>query len=1113
MSMGKLPIQKCSWIFFGALMVLSFQNCMPSSFVAKAPDLSSTQEELGSVTQHPPILNLLAPVPVLTNNRALTVVFTLTLDPAAKMKSVTCQLDQQKPVSCENLQWNLTNLTDGDHALKIEAEDSLGQKATSLSAVVRVDATAPVLVPTQVPPAITGSLSAQIEFSVQDALSGLSSTECAFDSEVFKVCVSPLSLTNLSVGDHKLRIRAQDKAGNLSTVSEIKWKVDLSAPTLQITAKPNAVSNSLSAGFTFSASVQGASISGYECALDSGGFSACTSPKNYSGLTQGSHSFQVRAKTSTGVTSAALTSSWVIDAEPPTKPVITTSTLALSNAEQVVFSFLASDAASSVQKYQCQLDSAAFADCSSPKSYSAVSDGSHKFGVRAVDAAGNISAVAEFSWVTDRSIDLSFTAFPLAVSNDTATSFAFTVTESGSGVVSLKCQLDSGSNADCTSPKSYSGLSAGSHTFRVTATDRAGNSKTLTYSWAINAPEPVIDGVALYANNCSICHGAIASSTKIGRSASAITSAIATIDLMKRSNLTALTQAQLKAIETALNPNATSGGTATTPIGQCTATAIRGSAKEAVRRLTREELQASLNSVLPDLTFDLKSQFSFYPDTDIVEDVERFDRIYNSTQALKWAELVDTIYDSIVTRKLQAKIGGTCLQQSSVTEACWRSFFTTFGKKVYRRPLLEDEISKMTSVASSQNASDGLYVAIHMLFRSPAFLFHFEKGVSEESARVRLSDYDVANRISFAIVGTPPDATLLGAADRGELKSLAQVESQVRRLLETTLARKKLEKFYSEWLQLSHVQVPNQAYMTFYNVIGGAGGIDDAMRLEIQDYLYYVVLKQKGTFTDLMTSPIAFPRFQGLFYQDNSKPFSAMAYIYGGDKYAGFSPEGATEASPFPAPNNPGLLTRAGFLASNRWETEPIARGVHIQRRILCEELPSPDFSVVNQRLDEVGDLDPLKYPHHQIIQAKTGGTSCIGCHAKINPVGFALESFDMLGKIRSEQRVLDITKFYSDINGIAARFPIPSSIAGVVIGDKTVSVSGPLQLAQTVASSTTAKRCLASFVVRHYDRRKENGGDSCAVNEAVQVLEENKPVLEVFVKTLANEDIFWRRK
>lgn len=76
------------------------------------------------------------------------------------------------------------------------------------------------------------------------------------------------------------------------------------------------------------------------------------------------------------------------------------------------------------------------------------------------------------------------------------------------------------------------------------------------------------------------------------------------------------------------------------------------------------------------------------------------------------------------------------------------------------------------------NKNDTLYASVHLLLRSPAFLFHFEVGGSqEESTRVKLTDYEVANRISYGLVGGPPDNELFAAAEAGQLKTLAQVQS------------------------------------------------------------------------------------------------------------------------------------------------------------------------------------------------------------------------------------------------------------------------------------------------------------------------------------------------
>src|SRR5204862_534026 len=252
-----------------------------------------------------------------------------------------------------------------------------------------------------------------------------------------------------------------------------------------ITAAPPATSTSSSASFSFTATEAGSS---FACQLDASAFAACTSPQSYSGLGNGSHTFQVRATDPAGNTDPTPASyTWTVDTTAP-DTTITAAPPARSNSSSASFSFTSTKAGSS---FACQLDASAFAPCVSPQSYSGLADGSHTFQVRATDPAGNTDPTpALYTWTVDTTApDTTITAAPPAVSNSSSASFSFTATEAGS---SFACQLDGGAFAPCVSPQSYSGLANGSHSFQVRATDAAGNTDPTpaSYAWTVDTTTP-----------------------------------------------------------------------------------------------------------------------------------------------------------------------------------------------------------------------------------------------------------------------------------------------------------------------------------------------------------------------------------------------------------------------------------------------------------------------------------------------------------------------------------------------------------------------------------------------------------------------------------------------
>ena len=248
-----------------------------------------------------------------------------------------------------------------------------------------------------------------------------------------------------------------------------------------MTSTPSDPTNLTEGSFTFSSPDGSAS---FECKLDSGSYEACSSPKEYTALSDGEHTFYVKAIDPAGnpdPTPASFT--WTIDTAAPDTS-ITAHPDDPSNSADASFSFSSTEVGST---FECKLDSGSYEACSSPKEYTALSDGEHTFYVKAIDPAGNPDPTpASFTWTIDTAApDTSITAHPDDPSNSADASFSFSSTEVGS---TFECKLDSGSYEACSSPKEYTALSDGEHTFYVRAIDPAGNPDPTpaSFTWTID---------------------------------------------------------------------------------------------------------------------------------------------------------------------------------------------------------------------------------------------------------------------------------------------------------------------------------------------------------------------------------------------------------------------------------------------------------------------------------------------------------------------------------------------------------------------------------------------------------------------------------------------------
>jgi hypothetical protein len=391
--------------------------------------------------------------------------------------SFECSLDGASYDACTSPA-SLSGLVDGSHTFGVRARDSDGNLSAAQTYTWTVDTAAPGETITSEPPNPSNSTTASFSFTANET----ASFECSLDGAPFASCSSPQSYSGLAAGSHTFLVTATDQAGNSSTAS-YTWTVDTTAPSTTITSKPSNPSNSTTPSFVFSAN----ETASFECSLDGAAFVSCSSPKGYSGLADGTHTFRVRATDQAGNTGQAASYGWMIDTVPPPAPTITSNPSSLTTSTSASFGF--SDTETGVTLL-CQLDGAGFSSCTSPRSYSGLADGSHTFDVKARDTAGNESAYATYLWTVDTTAPITtLVSNPSNPSSQATATFVFVANEPAS----FGCSLDGTAFAACSSPKSYSGLAGGSHTFQVRATDQVGNVGPIgSYTWTVDTIPPTI---------------------------------------------------------------------------------------------------------------------------------------------------------------------------------------------------------------------------------------------------------------------------------------------------------------------------------------------------------------------------------------------------------------------------------------------------------------------------------------------------------------------------------------------------------------------------------------------------------------------------------------------
>jgi hypothetical protein len=230
---------------------------------------------------------------------------------------------------------------------------------------------------------------------------------CQLNTAAYTACKSPKSYNGLSQGLHDFRVKSVVKSVE-SQATSYTWKVDSVAPPApSITAKPAALARSTSASFSYTDSEAGVT---FRCGLDGASYAACTSPRNYSGLGQGAHTFAVQALDAAGNISPSTSWAWTVDTIAPPAPVLTQKPADPTSASFVSFAWTDAQAGAA---FQCSREGGVFTACSSPLTYTigTTNNQQHQFAVRALDAAGNISGAASytFKYVTGSTSGVPFT--------------------------------------------------------------------------------------------------------------------------------------------------------------------------------------------------------------------------------------------------------------------------------------------------------------------------------------------------------------------------------------------------------------------------------------------------------------------------------------------------------------------------------------------------------------------------------------------------------------------------------------------------------------------------------------------------------------------------------
>lgn len=401
------------------------------------------------------------------NTQGVSVDFALSEVGSTTTPTSECRLDGLPWAPCGS-PIAFDDLDDGSHTIQIRATDAYGKQHTEsvtwsvITGGTETSFDGPAL------EQFTRGNAASLAFS---ATGNPASFECSVDGSAWQTCTSPLALTDLADGSHTVRVRAIDTLGNPeSTPAQISWTVDRTLPVVKIAAGPEGPVPAGSSAFVFSSNE---SFSTFECKLDDGDYTSCSSPFAVpEDLADGAHTFRVAARDRAGNRSFAARRDFrILSVAPEAVLSAGPSQGELTRANLARFEF---GSTSPVAGFECSLDGSDWAPCASPHTVNGLADGQHSFAVRAIDEVGNRSATTTVrDWAVDTTPpETTITAGPDSTDRTGDASLAFEASEAGS---TFMCSLDGAAFSACASPSDYTGLADGRHEFRVKAVDAAGN--------------------------------------------------------------------------------------------------------------------------------------------------------------------------------------------------------------------------------------------------------------------------------------------------------------------------------------------------------------------------------------------------------------------------------------------------------------------------------------------------------------------------------------------------------------------------------------------------------------------------------------------------------------
>jgi hypothetical protein len=417
---------------------------------------------------------------------------------------------------------------------------------------------------------------------------------------------------------------------------------------------------------------------------------------------------------------------------------------------------------------------------------------------------------------------------------------------------------------------------------------------------------------------------------------------------------------------------------------------------------------------------------------------------------------------------------------------CLKDFLSSFGLKMWRRPLTDTEVASFTALynktAQEGGAPEaGLRTLVQAFFMSPNFLFRSELGQNQRAGDVTyLTDYELASALSYSLWDTAPDATLLDLARQGKLTDRKVLAEQAMRLLGTKeKASAALYNFMQQWLYIENLQEKDkdpELFSLYSKEV--AADLAEESRLYLNSVIF---------------DPGADRSFKTLFTGSYGFVNARTAPLYGIQNVNGT----ALTRTELNKNERRGILTLASFMASHADPdgTAVVDRGRYFREEILCSTVPPPPEG-------NVAALDPkfatADMTAREKFIAHSENPTCAACHKLFDGLGFAMEAYDAVGRFR----LTDKGKMIDPTGSV----PLPSD--GTVL-----QFDNFVDLIDKLANTKDLYSCFSSQYLTYATGRKLSEVKECERQLVADQFEKSGYRLDALILSVINTPSFIARK